>query len=82
MQCLADDPASVSSAARAHSKLHKAAVLALTKVQVMNLKTQQQLDSSLLPYLARHGQHVDSGSTESRGQIPQTVPAAHQPAAH
>ena len=59
MQCLTDDPISMFSAARAHIRLHQAAVVALSSITV-NAKTQQQLDDSLLPYLGKHGQHVDS----------------------
>ena len=57
--CLADDPASLFSAARAHSRLHQAAGEALSSITV-TVKTQQQLDHSLLPYLGKHGQHVNS----------------------
>lgn len=57
LACLADDPASVCSAARAHSMLHQAAVMVLSSVKV-TLNTQQKIDGSLLPYLAKHGQQV------------------------
>jgi hypothetical protein len=59
LRCLAYDPVSLFSAARAHSRLHQAAVVALSIITVMH-KTQQQLDDSLLPYLGKHGQHIDS----------------------
>jgi hypothetical protein len=59
LQCLADDPASLFSAARAHSRLHQAAVVALSRITV-TMKTTQQQYGSLLPYLGKHGQHVDS----------------------
>jgi hypothetical protein len=74
LQCLSDDPASVCSAARAHSKLHQAAVLALSTITA-NLTTQQQLDDSLLPYLAEHGQYIDS--IHLLGCDNSTVPAYH-----
>jgi hypothetical protein len=59
MHCLADQPASLFSAARAHSRLHQAAVVVLSSITV-TLKTQQQLEDSLLPYLGKHVQHVDT----------------------
>jgi hypothetical protein len=59
MHCLADQPASLFSAARAHSRLHQAAVVVLSSIAV-TLKTQQQLEDSLLPYLGKHVQHVDT----------------------
>jgi hypothetical protein len=59
LQRLADDPASLCSAVRAHSRLHQTAVVALSSISTA-IKTQQQVDSSLLPYLSRHGQHVSS----------------------
>jgi hypothetical protein len=59
LQCLAGDPAGLFSAARAHSKLHQAAVTVLRDISIEH-KTQQQLDESLLPYLGKHGQHVSS----------------------
>jgi hypothetical protein len=80
LQCLADDPASLCSAARAHSRLHQAAVLELNSIR-KSINTEQQLDSSLLPYLAKHGQHVNhiylyvpflsSRPTVSLRQLPQ-----------
>jgi hypothetical protein len=61
LQCqgLADCPVWLCSAARAHSRLHQAAVLALNSVNKV-ITSQQQVDDSLLPYLRKHGQHVDS----------------------
>jgi hypothetical protein len=59
LQCLLGDPASLCSAARAHSKLHQAAVLALSSITV-NVQTQHQLHDSLLPYLAKHSQYINS----------------------
>lgn len=58
LQCLAGDPASLCSAARAHIWLHQAAVVALNSIR-KSIKTEQHLVSSLLPYLAKHGQHVN-----------------------
>jgi hypothetical protein len=57
LHCLVDDPSSLCSAARAHSRLHQAAVVRLNSISA-SVKTQQQLGTSLLPYLTKHGQHV------------------------
>jgi hypothetical protein len=59
MHCMTDHHVSLFSAARAHSRLHQAAVLALSSIKVV-VKTQQQLDHSLLLYLGKHGQHVNN----------------------
>jgi hypothetical protein len=56
--CAADDLRSLFNAARAHSKLHQAAALALSGVKLA-VRPQQQADSVLL-YLDRHGSHVSS----------------------
>ena len=59
LQCLAaDDQRSLCSAARAHSRLHQAAVAALHSISA-HITHQQQMDSVLL-YLSKHGQHADS----------------------
>jgi hypothetical protein len=60
LQRTADDLGlqSLFSAARAHSKLHETATVALRSISVTNLHWQQA--HSLLLYLAQHGQHVDS----------------------
>ena len=58
LRCCADDPRSLFSAARAHSRLHQAAVLAANSISVV-LTQQQQADSVLL-YLTNHGQQVSS----------------------
>jgi hypothetical protein len=65
MQCCASagDLLSLFSASRTHSKLHEAAVAALHSMTAH--VTQQQQADSLLLYLARHAQHVDS--VEIRG---------------
>lgn len=55
---LADEPRSMFSAARAHNRLHNAAVMATNSILVP--VEQQQLDTSLLPYLLHHGQHLSS----------------------
>jgi hypothetical protein len=57
-QTLADDPCSLFSAARTHSRLHQAAVLAASSIRATQL-TQKQADSVGL-YLETHGRHVDS----------------------
>ena len=63
--CCADDPRSVCSAARAHSRLHQAAVLALSSIKLPLVQSdaaerQQRLDSLVDLYLPSHGQHVES----------------------
>jgi hypothetical protein len=58
LRCLTDDPVSLFSAARAHSRLHQAAVVALSSITV-DVKQQQHVDRVLL-YLEQHGRHVSS----------------------
>jgi hypothetical protein len=58
LRCCADDPCTLFSAARAHSRLHQAAVLAASSIRVVG-RRQEQLDSALV-YLANHGQHISS----------------------
>lgn len=53
------DMRSLFSAARAHPKLHHAAAMALSSISVGAITNQQGLDSVLL-YLSKQGQHVDS----------------------
>jgi hypothetical protein len=60
--CAANDQRSVLSAARAHSRLHQAAVLALRSIKA-DANRQEQVDSVLL-YLGKHGQYVHSVSIE------------------
>jgi hypothetical protein len=67
--CAADDQRSLFSAARAHSRLHQAAVLALRSITAV-ITQQQQVDGVLL-YLSKHGQHVDS--TQMEGPEGRTV---------
>jgi hypothetical protein len=56
--CAADDYCSLFSAARAHSKLHQAALAALRSMTVA-VTQQQQMDGVLL-FLGKHSQHIDS----------------------
>ena len=80
LRCCADDPRSVCSAARAHSRLHQAAVLAVSSIEVV-VKTYPQLNSLVNVYLASHGKHVDSISLNgdedqppwSLSQLPATL---------
>jgi hypothetical protein len=58
LQCCSSDLVSLFSAARAHSRLHQAAVQALSTITVGRVRRQQQIDGLLL-YCSRHGQHVD-----------------------
>jgi hypothetical protein len=70
--CAAIDQRSVLSAARAHSRLHQAAVLALRSITAV-VKSQEQVNSVLL-YLSKHGQHLDSVSIEDEhGYHPLTL---------
>jgi hypothetical protein len=59
LQHTADDLQSLYSAARAHSRLCETAALALRSISVGN-RVRQQRATSLLLYLAQHGQHADS----------------------
>jgi hypothetical protein len=56
--CATTDQLSLFSVARAHSRLHQAAVAVLRSIDIPILQ-QQRLDSVLL-YLDRHGSHVNS----------------------
>ena len=60
--CAANDQRSVLSAARAHSRLHQAAVLALRSIKA-DANRQEQVDSVLL-YLGKLGQWVGSVSID------------------
>lgn len=62
LQHAADDLQSLYSAARAHSKLRETAAQALRSISVE--QRQQQQTTSLLLYLAQHGQHVESLTLE------------------
>jgi hypothetical protein len=66
-QCLADDPASLCSAARAHSRLHQAAAAALRSVTAKVVR-QKQVDSVLM-YLRKYS-HVDSISLQGAPKAP------------
>jgi hypothetical protein len=56
--CAADDHRGLFSAARAHTRLHQAAVVALHSIS-LRLSQQQQIDG-VTGYLSKHGQHVNS----------------------
>jgi hypothetical protein len=76
--CAADDQRSLFSAARAHSRLHKAAVLALCSVTAA-ITSQHQMDGVLL-YLSKYGQHVDHICLEGeKDDIVHSVPASVAP---
>jgi hypothetical protein len=69
LQCCADNQRSLFSAARAHSRLHQAAVLAASSIMVVlkeaktvqkTVKQRRQQTNSVLRYLRKHGQHVSS----------------------
>ena len=68
LKCCADDRVSLANAALTHSRLHQAAVLALSSVTVY-ARTQQHVDS-LLMYLSKHGGHVDSLALEGPHFLP------------
>jgi hypothetical protein len=77
LRCLSDDPDSLCSAARAHSRLHQAAVVALGTVSA-KITTQQQVADSL-PYLRKHSQHIDSMQLRGGGATPVSLSVLHQP---
>jgi hypothetical protein len=58
LRCFVDDLRSLCSAARAHSLLHQAAVMAMNIID-STIPHEQQMAGILL-YLDRHGRHVDS----------------------
>jgi hypothetical protein len=54
--CAADDRVSLCSAARSHSRLHQAAVAALSTIDID--MAERQHVSSALCYMRKHGQHI------------------------
>jgi hypothetical protein len=59
LQCCAEDgQRTLFSAARAHSRLHQAAVLALRSMT--SVEAQQQQADGVLQYLSKHHKHIDS----------------------
>jgi hypothetical protein len=62
LRCCADDPRSLFSAARAHGRLHQAAVLAASSMRVEGCTTTKKRRTleSVLCYLTNHQQHVSS----------------------
>ena len=64
MQCCADDPRSLFSAARAHSRLHQAAVLPLRS---MTATVNHETVASAVSYLTSHGQHIEDLDMMSKG---------------
>ena len=58
LRCCNSDQRCLFNAAKAHSRLRQAAVLALCSIKAVKA-TQQQADS-MLQYLENHGQHLDS----------------------
>jgi hypothetical protein len=73
------DQRSLFSAARAHSRLHQAAVAALRSITA-DVPQQQQLDGVLL-YLGKHGSLVDRLDLRGKGDVPaclhQLPPSMH-----
>ena len=65
LRCCADDNRSLFSAARAHSRLHQATVLAVSSINATVLEQEQA--RSILEYLSNHGQHVDSIDLKGEG---------------
>jgi hypothetical protein len=57
LRCCADDPHSLFSAARAHSRLRQAAVLASNSIKAA---VKQQQFSSVLQYISTYGRHIVS----------------------
>jgi hypothetical protein len=74
--CGAEDQRSLFSAARAHSRLHQATVLALSSITAV-MTQPQQMDGVLL-YLAKHGQHVSSVDLRVPGSNTADAPVLHQ----
>jgi hypothetical protein len=72
LRCCNDDQRCLFSAARAHGRLHQAAVLALSSIKAVKA-TQQQADS-MLQYLEKHGQHLDSISISGVGECTVALP--------
>jgi hypothetical protein len=66
--CAADDYRSPFSAARAHSRLQQAAVLALHSIK-LDVSQQQQLDDVMM-YLGKHSQLVNSVKLKGVDRVP------------
>ena len=71
LRCCTDDLQALFSAARAHSRLHHAASLALDSIQLTD--TSQHLLDVMLQYLATHGQHVGSVNLEGFAEYDRTM---------
>ena len=67
LRCCAGDTHSVCRAARAHSRLHQAAVQALSSITLVT-DQQQRLDDLQL-YLSQHGRHVSSLNLRAPGHV-------------
>jgi hypothetical protein len=68
LQCLVDDQCALFNAARAHSRLRQASAVTLRNVTT-NVTVQQHA-GSVLVYLSKHGQHVDSIDLEGHLKLP------------
>ena len=74
--CAADDPRSLFSAARAHSRLHQVAVVALRSITA-RVSQQQQIEG-VMAYMGKHSQHVNSLKLTWAGHTPLHYPPLHQ----
>jgi hypothetical protein len=75
--CAAEDQRSLFNAARAHSRLHKAATLALSSVHI-TVQQQRQVNNVLV-YLDRHGSHVNSLKLSQLQNDRRAGPLRHMP---
>jgi hypothetical protein len=64
--CAADDYRSLFNAARAHSRLHQAAVVALRSIKK---QVSPQQISGIMVYLGKHGQHMNSLDLRGDGSL-------------
>jgi hypothetical protein len=67
LQHVADDQRSLCSAARAHSRLHQAAVEFVNSITVKLLH--EELLQGVLGYVSKHGQHINSINLSGRNAV-------------
>lgn len=71
LHCFVDEPRSLSSAARAHSRFNQAAVAAVRIIgRITSAPKEQQQLVLVQQYLHRHGQHVSSLNFQKGADAP------------
>lgn len=74
--CAANDPFSMFSVSKAHSRLHKAAAAALSSIKAEH--TQERQLEGVMAYLGEHGSHVSSISFACKALCPASIPCIRE----